>query len=73
MRVVPLTKGFVTFVSSFYYRHKSRDLNLSIPPVPAVVQRWRKRGITVSDANTTEYTEIWFLIGDDYANQFLKE
>ena len=53
---------------------KRSDLNLSIPPVPTkVVQRWRERGIEVSDANSTDSSEIWLLIGADYANQFLKE
>ena len=53
---------------------KRSDLNLSIPPVPTkVVQRWRERGTEVSDANSTDFSEIWLLIGADYANQFLKE
>ena len=53
---------------------KRSDLNLSIPPVPTkVVQRWRERGMEVSDANSTDSSEIWLLIGADYANQFLKE
>ena len=47
---------------------KLSDLNLSIPPVPTkVVQRWRERGIEVSDENTTDSSEIWLLIGADYA------
>ena len=53
---------------------KRSALNLSIPPVPTkVVQRWKERGIEVSDADTTDSSEIWLLIGADYANQFLKE
>ena len=53
---------------------KRSDLNLSIPPGPTeVVQRWRERSIEVSDANSTDSSEIWLLIGADYANQFLKE
>ena len=45
---------------------KRSDLNLSIPLVSTkvtVVQRWRERGIEVSDANTTDSSEIWLLIG----------
>ena len=53
---------------------KRSDLNLLIPAVPTkVVQRWRKRGIEISGANTTNSSEIWSLVGADYANQFLKE
>ena len=39
---------------------KSSDHNLSIPSFPTkVVQRWRERGIEVSDANKTDSSEIW--------------
>ena len=55
---------------------KRSDLNLSIPSFPTeAVQRWRERGIEVSDANKTDSdgSEIWLIIGADYANEFLKE
>ena len=54
---------------------KRKNLNLDIPVVSTELrQRWRKRGVEVSDtAGRCSSEDIQMLIGADYANQFLQE
>ena len=52
------------------------DMNLCIPPVPyPLVQRWRNRGVEISDpvGSKDDSQDIQILIGADYMNKFLLE
>ena len=54
---------------------KHNNLNLDFPVVSTELrQRWRKRGVQVSDSTGRSPSEdIQILIGADYTNQFLQE
>ena len=53
---------------------KKKALNLNIPTVSGVLERWRNRGIEISDAEGRCASDnIQLLIGADFANKFLHE